>query len=1169
MSRLLDFLGSNVLLLDGGMGSQLQARDLSVDGDYWGKENCSEILNLSRPDIIRDIHTAYFEAGADAVETNTFGGSPITLGEFDLTDQAFEINVKACELAHEAAERFRGDGRERFVIGSIGPGTRLPSLGHIDYDRMEAALTIQARGLIAGRADAFLIETCQDPLQIKAAVNAVKIARAEAGVDLPIMVQVTVETVGTLLVGTDIAAATAIVDALDVDVMGLNCATGPQEMQEHVRYLSQTWRRRISVLPNAGLPELVDGRTHYPLGARELAQWLERFIVEDGIDIVGGCCGTGPDHIRAIDEMLRRRGGARHRPAPVKREVNWMPGAASLFGFVPYFQENAYFSIGERCNANGSKKFREMQDAGNWDGCVGMAREQVKEGSNAIDLCAAFTGRNEIADMTALTTAMRGSVSAPLVIDSTELNVIETTLKLYGGKPIINSINFEDGEEPARARLALAKKFGAAMVALTIDEEGMAKTADRKLAIAERLYALAVDEYGLAPEDLLFDPLTFTIATGNEDDRKLGIETLEGIRLIRERFPRCQIILGLSNISFGLKAAARHVLNSVFLDHALKAGMSGAIVHLSKLMPLHKIAEDEVKVAEDLIFDRRAEGYDPLISFMALFADRKAESHATKVRPETVEERLKLRIIDGDREGLGADLDEAMAKMPPLEIINTVLLDGMKVVGELFGAGKMQLPFVLQSAETMKAAVAWLEPHMEKVEGEQKATIVLATVKGDVHDIGKNLVDIILTNNGYRVVNLGIKQPVASIIQAAREHRADVVGMSGLLVKSTVIMRENLEEMTREGLDVPVLLGGAALTRKYVEEDCVAAYGAGRVAYARDAFDGLSLMNAVVDGRFDAVLDEAKRKREARPSSIRGPKKRASSDEDIKAMLDRPVDFDEVRVRRSELHGGIEVPEPPFWGARVIEHVPLKSVVPYLNETMLFQFHWGYKRAGRKPAEFDAYVKQELWPKLEALLKTCAKEKILDPQAAYGYWKAAGEGNDLVLFETDGTTELARFRLPRQDREGGLCVADFVRDISDPVRDVIGLQVVTVGQNASDVARDWFAADRYQDYLYLHGLGVEIAEAMAEYVHKRIRAELGYAAEDAREIDRMLKQGYRGSRYSFGYPACPNLADQRVLLELLGADRIGIQMGDEDQLHPEQSTSAIVLLHPQAKYFSV
>ncbi|AFK52665.1 methionine synthase [Tistrella mobilis] len=1169
MSRLLDFLGSNVLLLDGGMGSQLQARDLSVDGDYWGKENCSEILNLSRPDIIRDIHTAYFEAGADAVETNTFGGSPITLGEFDLTDQAFEINVKACELAHEAAERFRGDGRERFVIGSIGPGTRLPSLGHIDYDRMEAALTIQARGLIAGRADAFLIETCQDPLQIKAAVNAVKIARAEAGVDLPIMVQVTVETVGTLLVGTDIAAATAIVDALDVDVMGLNCATGPQEMQEHVRYLSQTWRRRISVLPNAGLPELVDGRTHYPLGARELAQWLERFIVEDGIDIVGGCCGTGPDHIRAIDEMLRRRGGARHRPAPVKREVNWMPGAASLFGFVPYFQENAYFSIGERCNANGSKKFREMQDAGNWDGCVGMAREQVKEGSNAIDLCAAFTGRNEIADMTALTTAMRGSVSAPLVIDSTELNVIETTLKLYGGKPIINSINFEDGEEPARARLALAKKFGAAMVALTIDEEGMAKTADRKLAIAERLYALAVDEYGLAPEDLLFDPLTFTIATGNEDDRKLGIETLEGIRLIRERFPRCQIILGLSNISFGLKAAARHVLNSVFLDYALKAGMSGAIVHLSKLMPLHKIAEDEVKVAEDLIFDRRAEGYDPLISFMALFADRKAESQATKVRPETVEERLKLRIIDGDREGLGADLDEAMAKMPPLEIINTVLLDGMKVVGELFGAGKMQLPFVLQSAETMKAAVAWLEPHMEKVEGEQKATIVLATVKGDVHDIGKNLVDIILTNNGYRVVNLGIKQPVASIIQAAREHRADVVGMSGLLVKSTVIMRENLEEMTREGLDVPVLLGGAALTRKYVEEDCVAAYGAGRVAYARDAFDGLSLMNAVVDGRFDAVLDEAKRKREARPSSIRGPKKRASSDEDIKAMLDRPVDFDEVRVRRSELHGGIEVPEPPFWGARVIEHVPLKSVVPYLNETMLFQFHWGYKRAGRKPAEFDAYVKQELWPKLEALLKTCAREKILDPQAAYGYWKAAGEGNDLVLFETDGTTELARFRLPRQDREGGLCVADFVRDISDPVRDVIGLQVVTVGQNASDVARDWFAADRYQDYLYLHGLGVEIAEAMAEYVHKRIRAELGYAAEDAREIDRMLKQGYRGSRYSFGYPACPNLADQRVLLELLGADRIGIQMGDEDQLHPEQSTSAIVLLHPQAKYFSV
>ena len=804
MTHLLEYLREHVLLADGAMGTRVQALDLSVDKDYLGAENCTDILTKSRPDLVRDIHMGYFAAGADAVETNTFGTSPVTLGEFGLSAEAFELSKRSAEIAREAAEEFAGDGRKRFVLGSIGPGTKLPSLGHIDYQTLEDALAVQCAGLTAGNVDAFLIETCQDPLQLKAAVNGAKRARKEAGKDIPIITQVTVETTGTLLVGTDIAAAATIVRALDVPVMGLNCATGPQEMSEHIKWLAENWDGKISVLPNAGLPELVDGKPHYPLTPEELTIWLERFIEEDGVNIIGGCCGTDIPHIQALDAMLRKRAGNRLRPAPVKREVFWIPAVASLYSQVPFRQEAAYFSIGERCNANGSRKFRELQDAGNWDGCVEMGREQTREGSHSLDICTAFVGRDEAADITEVVSRMRGAVNAPLVFDSTEYPVLETAMKLYGGKAIINSINFEDGEEPAAKKLELAKRFGAAVIALTIDEGGMAKETDHKLAIAGRLYDFAVNKYGLPPSDLLFDPLTFTICTGNEDDRKLGLNSLNAIEKISQEMPECQIILGLSNISFGLNPPARHVLNSVFLDHALKRGLTGAIVHVSKIVPLHKIPPEEARIAEDLIFDRRREGYDPLHAYIALFEGRTGEAKKAPERPAEVEERLKQRIIDGDRQGLEADLDEALAKHSPLDIINIFLLGGMKVVGELFGAGKMQLPFVLLSAETMKKAVAYLEPHMDRIDGQQKGTIVLATVKGDVHDIGKNLVDIILTNNGYRVVNLGIKQPIEHILVAAKDHKADAVGMSGLLVKSTVIMRENLMEMTREKLDIPV-----------------------------------------------------------------------------------------------------------------------------------------------------------------------------------------------------------------------------------------------------------------------------------------------------------------------------------------------------------------------------
>ncbi len=1156
--HLLDALSRSVLLCDGGMGSRVQALSLDTEKDYWDKENCTEVLNLSRPDIVRDIHRGYFAAGADMVQTNSFGGSPITLAEFELQDRAFEINKLAGELAREAAEGF-ADGRHRWVVGSIGPGTKLPSLGNIGYDPLEDALFSQCQGLIAGGVDALLIETCQDTLQIKAAVNGAKRARALSGSDIPIFVQVTVETTGTLLVGPDIAAAATVIHALDVPLMGLNCATGPQEMAEHVRYLSQNWPGKISVQPNAGLPELVDGQTHYPLGAVEMAAWVERFVLEDGVNLIGGCCGTSIPHITALDAMLRKLGNP--RPAPVLRKFHFVPAVASLYGAVPLRQENAYFSIGERCNANGSRKWRELQEAGDWDGCVAMGREQVAEASNALDICTAFVGRNEMAEMNQVITNFTSSVNAPLVIDSTETPVIEAALKLHGGKPIINSINFEDGEGHASDRLVLAKKFGAAVIALTIDEVGMAKEPQDKLRIATRLVEFACGNYGLPQSDLLIDPLTFTIATGNEDDRKLGQWTLEGIKLIRAHFPDVQIVLGLSNISFGLNPAARAVLNSVFLDHAVKAGMTAAIVHVSKIRPLHTIAEEEVKVCEDLIFDRRAEGYDPLQKLLEIFADRKAADTAKKKRAETVEGRLKDRIVDGDRKGLTDELDEALKIHKPLDIINNILLDGMKVVGELFGAGKMQLPFVLQSAETMKAAVAHLEPLMERVEGEEKGIIVLATVKGDVHDIGKNLVDIILTNNGYKVINLGIKVPLADMVAAVRLHHAHAIGMSGLLVKSTVVMRENLEEMSRQGLDVPVLLGGAALTRNYVEEDCVAAYASGRVAYARDAFDGLHLMDKVTGNAFDDFLAATQAKRVGKAKNT----KRTLGQADVRAFA--PVDVKEVQTRRRRLNADEPQMLPPFWGSRMIEPAP-KAVVPFINERSLFQFQWGFRKQGKSLEEFLVWARQELRPVMKRMLDICDVEQILKPQAVYGYWKAAGQGNDLIIFAEDGSTEVARFSLPRQPKQDGECIADFFPDVDDG-RGVIGLQAVSMGQRASEVAREWFEENRYQDYLYLHGISVEMAEALAEYTHKRIRAELGFAAEDDRDMDKLLSQSYRGSRYSFGYPACPKLEDQAQLLSLLGAERIGLTLSDEFQLHPEQSTSAIVVLNRYAKYFSV
>lgn len=1156
---LLDTLHDHVLLCDGAMGSCLQDLNLDIEKDYWGNENCSEILTLARPDLIRSIHTNYYKAGADIVETNSFGASPVTLSEFNLQDKAFELNEKSAILAREAAESF-SDGRTRFVLGSIGPGTRLASLGAIDYDTLEEAYSLQARGLITGGVDGLLIETCQDLLQIKAAINGVRDAQRHLNVDLPIFVHVTIETTGTLLTGSDIAAAATVLHAMNIDLMGLNCATGPREMMEHVQWLSEHWPHLLSALPNAGLPELIDGQTCYPLSPRELAHWLKRFVVEQGVNMIGGCCGTNFKHIGALDEMLRGRAPKESmRPAPQLRKSHWVPSVASLYNSVPLRQENAYFSIGERCNANGSKRWRTLQEEQDWDGCVRVGRQQVSEGSHALDICTAFTGRDERADMDQVVKRFTSSVNSPLVIDSTEEPVLRSALKLHGGKPIINSINFEDGEAPAARRLSLAREFGCSVIGLTIDEKGMARTAKDKVRIARRLVDFACNKHHLPQSDLFIDPLTFTIATGTAEDRKLGLWTLQAIEEIHKEFPDIQIVLGLSNISFGLHPPARALLNSVFLHLAMQAGMTAAIVHVSKIRSFHTIDGTQRKLAEDLIYDRRTEEYDPLSAFLKYFTQHKTEETTTAKKEQTPQERLKNRIIEGDRKDIETDLDAALKTTAPLDIINHVLLDGMKTVGELFGSGQMQLPFVLQSAQTMKAAVSYLEPLMEQSQSKKRGRMVLATVKGDVHDIGKNLVDIILTNNGYEIFNLGIKIPVHEMIDAAKKYKADAIGMSGLLVKSTVIMKENLKEIANAGLHIPVLLGGAALTRSYVEQDCVEAYQpSGLVAYARDAFDGLTLMDHVVKGTFADYVAERQEKKQKRKST-----KTPTKEEDIS------VDRRAIVQRRRELTRDEALLKPPFLGARHINVTP-SALMPFLNKRALYQGQWGFRKQGRSLDDFMKWADKELQPIVHRLLKTCEADSILQPRGAYGFFKAASNGNDLILFKDDGQSELTRFSLPRQKRQDGDCIADYVRDIQDgPQRDIIGLQIVTMGESASRRSAEYFKENRYQDYLYLHGFSVEMAEAMAEYVHKHMRSELGLFEKEGQTSDDLTKQHYQGARYSFGYPACPNLSDQEKIISLLDATSLGITLSEGDQIHPEQSTSALVIFNQHAHYFII
>ncbi|MES4905026.1 MULTISPECIES: methionine synthase [unclassified Streptomyces] len=1151
-------LATRVVVADGAMGTMLQAQDPTLE-DFQQLEGCNEILNITRPDIVHSVHTEYFEAGVDCVETNTFGANHSALGEYEISDRVFELSEAGARVAREVADGFAADGRPRWVLGSMGPGTKLPTLGHAPYTVLRDAYQANAEGLIAGGADALLVETTQDLLQTKAAVLGARRALDASGTDLPVICSVTVETTGTMLLGSEIGAALTALEPLGIDMIGLNCATGPAEMSEHLRYLARHSRIPLSCMPNAGLPVLGKDGAHYPLTPGELADAQETFVREYGLSLVGGCCGTTPEHLRQVVERVREL-------TPTERTPRPEPGAASLYQTVPFRQDTSYLAIGERTNANGSKKFREAMLEGRWDDCVEMAREQIREGAHLLDLCVDYVGRDGVADMEELAGRFATASTLPIVLDSTEVDVLRAGLEKLGGRAVINSVNYEDGDGPD-SRFAkvtrLAQEHGAALIALTIDEEGQARTPEKKVEIAERLIADLTGNWGIHEGDILIDTLTFTICTGQEESRKDGVATIEAIRELKRRHPDVQTTLGLSNISFGLNPAARILLNSVFLDECVKAGLDSAIVHASKILPIARFDEEQVGCALDLIYDRRSEGYDPLQKLMALFEGATAKSlkagKAEELAALPLEERLKRRIIDGERNGLEADLDEALRERPALDIVNETLLDGMKVVGDLFGSGQMQLPFVLQSAEVMKAAVAHLEPHMEKTEdseGVGKGTIVLATVRGDVHDIGKNLVDIILSNNGYNVVNLGIKQPVSAILDAAQEHRADVIGMSGLLVKSTVIMKENLEELNQRKLaaQYPVILGGAALTRAYVEQDLHEIYQ-GEVRYARDAFEGLRLMDALIAvkrGVPGATLPELKQRRVA---------KRAA------AVEAATPEYPEGPVR-SDVATDNPVPTPPFWGSRVVKGIQQADYASWLDEGALFKGQWGLKQArtGEGPS-YEELVETDGRPRLRGWLDKLHTENLLEAAVVYGYYRCVSKGDDLVLLNDDGS-ELTRFTFPRQRRGRRLCLADFFRPEESGETDVVGLQVVTVGSKIGEATAELFAADSYRDYLELHGLSVQLAEALAEYWHARVRAELGFGSEDPDDVTDMFDLKYRGARFSLGYGACPDLEDRAKIADLLRPERIGVKLSEEFQLHPEQSTDAIVIHHPEAKYFN-
>lgn len=1172
-----------VIVFDGAMGSSLQTQDLTAE-DFGGAqyEGCNEYLIVTKPDAVEKVHRSFLEAGADVIETDTFGAASIVLAEYDLADQAYILNKKAAELAKRLTAEYSTPEKPRFVAGSIGPTTKLPTLGHIDYDTMKDSFVEQANGLYDGGADLLIIETCQDVLQIKAALNAVEEVFQAKGERLPLMVSVTMEVQGTMLLGSEISAALTILERYPIDILGLNCATGPDRMAEHIKYLCEHSPFVVSCIPNAGLPENVGGHAHYKLTPIELRMAIMHFVEDWGVQVVGGCCGTRPDHIQQLAEIGRTL-------KPKERHPNFEPSAASIYTAQPYEQDNSFLIVGERLNASGSKKCRDLLNAEDWDGLVSLAKSQVREGAHILDVNVDYVGRDGVRDMHELVSRVVTNVTLPLMLDSTEWEKMEAGLKVAGGKCLLNSTNYEDGEERFFKVLELAKKYGAGVVIGTIDEDGMARTADKKFEIAQRAYRQAV-EYGIPAHEIFFDTLALPISTGIEEDRANGKATIESIRRIRENLPGCHVILGVSNVSFGLNPASRIVLNSMFLHYATEAGMDAAIVSASKILPLAKIEPEHQEVCRKLIFDERQfDGdiciYDPLAELTTLFAGKTTKRDRSQDSTLPVEERLKRHIIDGERIGLETQLAKALETHPPLEIINVFLLDGMKVVGELFGSGQMQLPFVLQSAETMKAAVAYLEPYMEKSESgnNAKGTFLIATVKGDVHDIGKNLVDIILSNNGYKVINLGIKQSVDSIIDAYEQHGADCIAMSGLLVKSTAFMKDNLEKFNERGITVPVILGGAALTPKFVYGDCQNAYK-GKVIYGKDAFSDLHFMDKLMPaksaGEWDNLQGFLQEVAENNHLSLEEDNSTSSPIQEEGSKSKSDAQSLEVDTRHSDdVAIDIERPTPPFWGTKILQanDIPLNEVFGYLDLQALIAGQWQFRKPqGQSREEYEEFLQGKVYPILEEWKGRIIEENLLHPQVVYGYFPCQSEGNSLYVYHLDAVHLLkeqekaisATFEFPRQGSGRRLCIADFYAPKESGIIDVFPMQAVTVGEVATEFAKSLFDANQYTDYLYFHGLAVQMAEALAEWNHARIRRELGFVSEEPDNIRDILAQRYRGSRYSFGYPACPNMQDQYKQLELLGSEAINLHMDESEQLYPEQSTTAIISYHPVARYFS-
>ena len=1149
----LQTVNERVVVFDGAFGTYVQGKDLTAD-DFGGQhlEGCNELLAVTRPDLIAAMHEDFLKAGVDALETATFGSFGTVLTEYGIADRAYEVTLAAARIARDVANSFESDGRPRYVAGSVGPGTKLPSLGHIAFGDLRDTYEEHARALIEGGVDLLLIETCMDLLQIKAAMQGGRRAMRAMGREVPIQVQVTMETTGRMLVGTEIGAALTALLAMKPAVIGINCATGPAEMQEHLRHLAQHSPIPISVLPNAGLPSVVDGKTHYDLTPSQLAEFHRHHVQDLGITVVGGCCGTTPEHLRQVVEAVRNI-------TPAKRSPQQEASVTSLYSPVTLQQDNSVLYIGERTNANGSRAFRDAMLAADWDTCTKMANEQIREGAHVLDVCVDYVGRDGVVDMKEIAGRFASQASVPLVIDSTEPQVMEAALQLAGGRCILNSANLEDGEEPGRRMdrvFNLARDYGAAVICLLIDERGQARDVEWKMQIAHRLHKIATERYGLSSSDLIFDPLTFPLTTGDADLRRDGIESIEAIRRIKAEIPGALTVMGLSNVSFGINPAARQVLNSVFLDECVKAGLDSAIVHASKILPLARIKPEHLTLCRDIIFDKTTPDYNPLQLLLTAFEGVKSTKQEKPDRSGwPVRQRLRQRIIDGDREGLGAELDEALGEgLKALEIVNDVLLDGMREVGELFGAGQMQLPFVLQSAETMKTAVSHLEPHMDKVAGStSKGKLVLATVKGDVHDIGKNLVDIILTNNGYEVHNIGIKIPISEMIAKVQEVEADALGMSGLLVKSTLIMRENLEELNSQGLSrIPVLLGGAALTRSYVERDLREVYD-GRVFYGRDAFEGLHTLDKLMELKRSGTDD---------PDFGRIPTGRSLAER--RGPKETAVDL----PRRSpEVVSDNKVFTPPFLGSRVVKGISIDEIAEYVNETALFRNQWQYRPLeGENDDDFKARIR----PELRAQLAEAKASGILVPQLVYGYFPANGDGNDVIIWTDESrSSERMRFSYPRQNEAPFLCIADFFRPIESGEVDYAAFHIVTMGARVSDAAAELFTKNEYQKYLVVHGIGVEMAEALAEFWHHRIRSEWGFVDEDGPTLHGLFRQQYRGGRYSWGYPACPDLEDNAKVAELLEAGRIGISVSEETgwQYQPEQTTSAIICHHPRAKYF--